>query len=305
MAILCYNHEAFIAKALDSVLMQKVDFPYEIIIGDDASTDKSQQILQAYQVKHPDKIKLILKTKNEGVFKNITGILKACSGQYIALLETDDFWTYPHKLARQVAFLDQNPDYTGCFHNTAIEWIAKPENLPNLYMKNFRSCVEIHVYPKDFHPHHLMNSTFIPTSALVFKRRDYHKELETLAGINHSLAWGMAYFFIKEKINKGGKFRYINEIWSTYMKNEQSLTFTKKGSTFTQNCINILKILLKDPFYKYYKSEVYRGLALQHEMHLANLRAENAQHYLKTIFNFFRYSILFTFYRTSQFLKQK
>lgn len=305
VAVLCYNHEAFIGKALDSILMQKVDFPFEIIIGDDASTDRSQEILQDYKNRYPEKIRLILKEKNEGVFRNIMDVLEACTGTYIALLETDDFWTYSHKLSKQVAFLDGNPSYTGCFHNAAIQWVSKANNQPNRYLRNFKSCGEVHVFPEEFHPHHLMKGIFIPTSSLMFKRRECKDELHKLAEINHNLAWGMAFFFIKESPGKGGKFKYMNELWSTYVKNEKSLTFRYKGSYFTETGIKILRILLKDNYYKYSKSEVYRGLSHQYEIHYANLRFEKNENYKSSIFHFFRYSLLFVYYRTVQFVKQK
>lgn len=305
VAVLCYNHAPFIKKALDSILIQKLDFPFEIVIGDDASTDESQEILQEYKKLYPEKIRLILKKKNEGVFKNIMGVIKACSGQYIALLETDDFWTNPQKLSKQISFLDENPDYTGCFHNTAIEWLTEANNDSNLYMRNFKSCAEVHTFPEEFYPHHLMKGTFIPTSSLVFRNRDFEDELHKLSGINHSLAWGMAFFFIKKNKTTGGKFKYINEQWSTYMKNEKSLTFVYNASHFTKAGIQILEILLKDTCYQYFKSEIYRGLCNKYEIHYGHLRAENNPNYKSSIFYFFKYSVLFTFYRTKQFYTQK
>ncbi len=305
VAVLCYNHAPFLKKALESVLMQEVDFRMEIIIGDDASTDGSQKILEEIKTRHPDKIQLILKEKNEGVFKNIMSVLEACSGEYIALLETDDYWTHPQKLAKQVAFLDQNPDYTGCFHNAQLEWLSTPNNLPNSYMKNFKTTSEVQNYPSEFHPHHLMKGIFITTATLVFRKRNYIKELNLLSDINHLLAWAMTFFFIKKDKNTGGKFKYINEVWSVYVKQDQSLTFQKPGSVFSKIGISVLQLLLKDPFYKYYKSEIYRGLMLQTEIHFANSKAENASGLKQTAWKFLKYGVCFVYYRFRQFWKEK
>ena len=114
-----YNHERFIAQAIDSVLMQKVNFDYEIVIGEDCSKDNTRNILIDYQEKHPDIIRLLLHERNLGLYGkyNFIETYKACRGQYIAMLEGDDYWTSPHKLQKQVDFLDRHPECSICFHS--------------------------------------------------------------------------------------------------------------------------------------------------------------------------------------------
>ena len=120
VSIITYNHKDFIAKALDSVLRQKTDFAYEIIVGDDFSTDGTQEILKSYQRRYPDIIQLILHPRhNEGVpgrVNNITN-LYACRGEYIALLDGDDYWTNDNKLSLQVAVLDEKREHVVVGHN--------------------------------------------------------------------------------------------------------------------------------------------------------------------------------------------
>jgi glycosyltransferase involved in cell wall biosynthesis len=118
--MMTYNHDKFIAQALDSVLMQEVNFEYEIIIGEDCSQDNTREILLKYQNKYPDKIRLLLHEKNIGAAGNQIACMKACTGEYIAMLEGDDYWTDPHKLQKQVDFLESNHDYTLCFHSVSI-----------------------------------------------------------------------------------------------------------------------------------------------------------------------------------------
>ena len=118
--MMTYNHEKFIAQALDSILMQEVNFEYEIIIGEDCSQDNTREILLKYQKEYPDKIRLLLHEKNIGAAANQIACMKACTGKYIAMLEGDDYWTDQHKLQIQVDFLDNNPSYTFCFHPISI-----------------------------------------------------------------------------------------------------------------------------------------------------------------------------------------
>lgn len=115
VAIATYNHEKYLAQTLDSVLMQQVDFDYEIIVGEDCSTDNTRAVLMDYQAKHPHIIKPILQKENVGTPWNGIAVLDACTGEYIALLDGDDYWIDPLKLKKQVDFLDANPDYSLCF----------------------------------------------------------------------------------------------------------------------------------------------------------------------------------------------
>lgn len=112
--MLTYNHEKYIRQAIDSILMQQVNFDYEIIIGDDASIDKTPEIINEYQKKYPDKIKAILRKENLGPTRNGYGIKMMAKGKYIAVLEGDDFWIDKNKLQKQVDFLEKNQEYIGC-----------------------------------------------------------------------------------------------------------------------------------------------------------------------------------------------
>src|SRR4030067_128381 len=109
--VITYNHEEFICQSLDSILMQDVNFEYEIVIGEDCSTDKTRDILLDYQKNYPDKIRLILSEKNRGLIANFVQTYKSCSGEYIATIDGDDYWTSSQKLQKQVDFLDNNLDY--------------------------------------------------------------------------------------------------------------------------------------------------------------------------------------------------
>jgi glycosyltransferase involved in cell wall biosynthesis len=128
--MITYNHEKYIAQALNSVLMQKTSFDYEIVIGDDCSTDSTQKIIKDYVTKHPNKIKPIFQTVNVGAMRNAYEFtLPECKGKYIATLEGDDYWTDPDKLQKQVDFLESNENYSVCFHHVImVDAQGKPKS---------------------------------------------------------------------------------------------------------------------------------------------------------------------------------
>lgn len=124
LSICCtvYNHEKFVAQTLDGFLLQKTSFLIEMIIHDDASEDKSQDILKKY-AKIDSRIKLILQKENQYSKKNKpfpNFCFPASKGKYIALCEGDDYWIDPLKLQKQVDFLEANPSYGICFHDVMI-----------------------------------------------------------------------------------------------------------------------------------------------------------------------------------------
>lgn len=118
--MITYNHEKFIEQAVESVMMQETNFPYELVISDDCSPDRTREIVIAFQQKYPDRIRLLLPEQNLGAKQNWTRNLLACDGEFIAMLEGDDYWTSPHKLQRQVDFLAASPDCSACFTLTQV-----------------------------------------------------------------------------------------------------------------------------------------------------------------------------------------
>lgn len=116
VAMITYNHEDYIAQAIEGVLMQQTSFTFELVIGEDCSTDGTREIVDVYSRKFPDKIRPMLREKNIGATPNFVSILDECHGKYVALCEGDDYWTDPLKLQKQVDFMEAQPDYSVCFH---------------------------------------------------------------------------------------------------------------------------------------------------------------------------------------------
>ena len=125
--LLTYNHAKFIRQSIESVVNQKTNFPFEIIIGDDCSTDGTSLIVDEYSLKYPELIKVVRGKTNEGPQPNSIRILENCKGKYMAALEGDDYWIDELKLQKQVDFMEANPDFAMCFTNTRVEFFEGKE----------------------------------------------------------------------------------------------------------------------------------------------------------------------------------
>lgn len=122
LSVLCisYNHEPYLRQALDSILMQKLTFPIEVLVGEDCSPDHSREILREYEERYPGFFQMLYREENMGGTRNGYDLCMRARGQYVVTLETDDYWTDPCKLQKQVAFLDAHPEYIGCAHDCSI-----------------------------------------------------------------------------------------------------------------------------------------------------------------------------------------
>jgi glycosyltransferase involved in cell wall biosynthesis len=138
VSILCvtYNHESFVGECIEGFLKQEVDFPVEIIIHDDASTDRTQAILTDYASRHPGLFRLILREQNlrQRGGKAAPALIERARGRYIAWCDGDDYWTDPRKLALQTTLLEANPEYVASFHEASEVsedgTMLRPFNLP-------------------------------------------------------------------------------------------------------------------------------------------------------------------------------
>src|SRR5262245_14078124 len=160
--MITYNQDQFVGQAIESVLSQQVDFEYELIIGEDCSTDRTREIVASFGEKFPARIRLLFPKSNLGMQENFKATLAACSGQYVAVLEGDDYWTSPLKLKRQVEFLDAHPDCAMCFHSVVRSSLTgdQPESiLPDSRYKQDRYTTR-----------DLLVGNFIPTCSVMFRR---------------------------------------------------------------------------------------------------------------------------------------
>lgn len=170
VAMSAYNHEKYVGQAIESVLMQRVNFKYEILITDDASTDRTASIIKEYAKKYPDIIRAVCRKKNLGAMENSNYRRKHALGKYLANLECDDYWTDENKLQKQINFLEKHPDYSACF--TASGVIRDNTNVIQMAKRDIFSMDDYLVTGK--------KAINIPTATLVYRNifRDNPKLLD-------------------------------------------------------------------------------------------------------------------------------
>ena len=121
VVMITYRHEDYLAQAVESVAAQKTDFPFEIVISDDCSPDRTLEVALAMQRKYPELVRVAFTPENKGAQLNARFAFTLCRGKYIAGCEGDDFWTDEHKLGRQIAALEANPQVDIAF--TRGHWL--------------------------------------------------------------------------------------------------------------------------------------------------------------------------------------
>lgn len=157
-----FNHERYIEACLAGILAQKTSFPFEVIVGEDRSTDGTRALVEAAAAAHPDIVRVIASEENVGPARNLARLRAACRGTYEALCEGDDLWIHPHKLQRQVDFLEGHPDCVYCFHDTLFyreDRGARPRFYAPLDLPDFPTVADV-----------LRRPPFIATSSVLARR---------------------------------------------------------------------------------------------------------------------------------------
>ena len=132
--VLTYNQENTIAQTLDSILQQKHNYSYEIVIGEDCSTDRTREILLEYQSRHPDVIRLLLNEKNLGLIGNYFNVIEHCRGEYIMQCAGDDWWL-PGKVALQIPYMDNHPECGMCYTDAVAIHVNRPMQDRNIIFR--------------------------------------------------------------------------------------------------------------------------------------------------------------------------
>lgn len=224
VCITTYNLVRYIQETIDSVLNQKTSFEYEIIIGDDYSTDGTRDILLQYRELYPNKIILHFQEKNVGVNKNDYDLIRLAKGEYIAWCDGDDYWIDEHKLEKQVQILDSNIGFS-CVHTAWKDYIQAKNVYEDHYIqqKEWERVLKGHKYIDRFL---LSMTTGCRFSSLMY-RREYvldfiNKDASIYLTIPH-LQNDFALFCI---LSNYGPFYYLNEITTIYRIRESSLSQT-------------------------------------------------------------------------------
>jgi len=248
--MLTYNHAPYIAKAIDSVLMQETDFDYELVIGEDCSTDQTREIVQAYRDRHPDVIRLHLHERNLGLYENQEIVRRSCRGKYVAWLEGDDYWTSPQKLQKQVSLLENHPEYSCCFHWS--QWIEAGRAAHNFGPPQVKPCFTL----DDL----LMYGHFVPTSSILVRN---HLREDYPAWMKESDIMDMSYLIL---FAQHGHLGFIDENLSSYHHHGSGLFSGKEASQkvkrvmFTHRLAGRNLGLDKRPSFKQGMSRMYGNL---------------------------------------------
>lgn len=217
---LTYNQKEYIKNALDGFIMQETTFPFEVIVHDDASTDGTTDIIKEYAKNYPDIIKPMIEKDNQwqrGGLKHIIAIMNENHrrGKYLAFCEGDDYWTDPHKLQRQVDFLEGHKDYSMCFHS------AKKQ-----YETNASAWINCeNIQDRDYDPTDIFINWIIPTASVVCRK----EAMDFYAGLRNASKIQNYDIFIILSCAMTGKIRGMHQQMSVYRIQEEGLTYNSKA----------------------------------------------------------------------------
>lgn len=221
ITVICptYNQESFIRKTIESIVEQKTNFKFKLLIGDDCSLDSSIEIIKHYQKKYPKIIKAIFRKKNIGSMENLKDLFCQCKSKYISICEGDDFFTDPNKLQIQADYLDKHPECSLCFHPV------------NVFVENQKDSGYIYPDPKlkfSKNTKELVKWNFIQTNSVMYVNQYDYKNIPTniIPG-----DWFLHLYHAKK-----GKIGFINKVMSSYRRHPKSLWWN-----YDKNISEILK----------------------------------------------------------------
>jgi glycosyltransferase involved in cell wall biosynthesis len=248
-----YNHEAFLPKCLDSILQQETAYSYEVVVFEYGSRDATAEIVSDYAARHPGIVRHVTAPTHR-LMEILECMYGHFRGKFFALVDGDDYWTYPGKIDAQIRYLEEHPDCNGCFHDCAIESLGIKENLQSI--GEHASYSRFNHYKKDFRPWDLLRRNIIPTSSFM-SRTDYIGPfIRQYRGKDFlSLDWALELFCIRM-----GHFRYFDNIWSVYNDHAGGVSKSIPLYNWKLSNIGFLKSLLKDDYYRLIRKDVLAAL---------------------------------------------
>lgn len=239
ISCITYNHAPYIRQCLEGFMMQQCNFPFEVLIHDDASTDGTQEIIKEFQEKYPDIIKPIFQTENQ-FSKGVRGMMARFNfprsqGKYIALCEGDDYWTDPLKLQKQVDFLEENEEYSTCFHKVNFIHINPALNS----ISNNDLTGDRDFFFSDFIDKNPASTCSVMFRAFILKSNTKYLNFNPVIDD-----------FIILLLAKAGKIRYMNDIMGVYNIHPGGVSSMREPAVGLKLYIGYRKAILK-----YFESE--------------------------------------------------
>lgn len=250
--MISYNHDKYISQAIEGVLMQKTNFPIELVISDDFSSDNTQLIIEQYAAKNNKLINPIYRKINMGSMANFIDTFNYCSGKYIAICDGDDYWTDPYKLQKQVDFLEVNNEYGLVY--TDIDFFYPDSNTFQ------RSIFKNRIISRttSFEEHLIQKGFLAPCTWLC--KREYLPSFEK-SYADGSFAWLLDVF-------KQTKIYFYNEVTAVYRFSQESASrpssplkkFNYLKGVFQVQKDYILKYNVEETISKFVLSDSYISL---------------------------------------------
>ena len=231
VCVITFNHELYIGQAIDSILIQQTSFPFEVIIGEDGSSDSTRKICEDYQQRYPDKIRLLPPAANKGMMRNFMDTYSACKGEFVAFTEGDDYWTDPLKLEKQVSFLSQNSEYSFCFHNVMTKFMRTNENAERIYHQNLGKDT--------FTTKDLITQWFIPSASVMLRR---YPDFQFPDWFVYCKSGDIPFLLL---LSLRGPIKYLDEVMSVYRVHDKGISTTHNGYNkivamiYIYECFNI------------------------------------------------------------------
>ncbi|MDH8701839.1 glycosyltransferase involved in cell wall biosynthesis [Dysgonomonadaceae bacterium PH5-43] len=248
ICVITYNQEKYIEECIDSLLRQQADFDFEIVIGDDSSTDNTSKICKEYQLKYPEIIRYHYNETNLGILNNFTNTLLRARGEYLAICAGDDYWIDDYKLQKQVYFLENNPEYSLCCTN----WKNYYEE--NNIIESDRASCEIKGNLQDYFISRniekilLENMPGLKPSTFCFRKNIFIKEYEKDKFLFTNLKFPSEDLQLVLLLIDNGKFHFINEdmlVYRVVVSSASNSNNAKKRATLALGVFSIKLYLLR------------------------------------------------------------
>ena len=232
VCIITYNQEKYLPQALDSILNQEHNYSYEIIVGEDCSTDNTRKVLEDYATKYPDIIKPIYNNHNLGLLKNYYNVLSHCNGKYIMECAGDDYWL-PGKVQKQISFMEQN-NYVGLCYGKKIDYIQ------NCNKKIKTSCKGFTEYSD------LIQYNSIPAASVCIRNELLKKYINEVRPLDKD--WKMEDYPMWLWFSMNSKIVYMDNRFIVYRVLENSISHQidiEKQLSYQKSVINIRNYYLE------------------------------------------------------------
>ena len=271
--MVAYNVRPYIVQAIECVLSQKTNFPFELLIGEDCSTDGTRQIVYNYQKEHPNIIRIISSDKNVGLRKNYYRIFQASRGKYVAYCDSDDFWQREDKLQTQVDYLESHPECGMIYSDYDWYYTKSGQTLSNFLKKTGKSKIRS---PRIAD---IVEKKVDIRTCTVVARRDLEKQLiEADPFLHHGDHFVMGDTQLRAELSCLAEIHCVDESLATYQIREES-------STQSLDKIKALNFLVSD-------SEMYLYLCNKHNLP-SHIRIRHEK-------NLRRYSLQLAFYERNK-----